>query len=184
MEVANDTHEEVKGYGKLYLLIKQSGGAVKATTLQRVALLLFRIFAVPAVSGTGGKYSGEGGQNPRRKGVPGERRVYMLLPRGELGTINHRNKSIAAQPAALDVQAVQQYKLMGIHNILGHPNEKTTRDTTEAVGIELTGKWEHYEGCSTAKAYRHAVPTSTDKERAKEMTRALALVTGRRSMVQ
>lgn len=41
VEVANDTHEEgVKGYGKLDLLVKEPGGIVKATTLQRVALLI------------------------------------------------------------------------------------------------------------------------------------------------
>lgn len=39
-KVANDTQEEVTGYGKLDLLVKQPGGIVKMTTLHRVALLL------------------------------------------------------------------------------------------------------------------------------------------------
>lgn len=38
VEVANDTHGEVKGYGKLDLLVKQPGEIVKTTNSQRVAL--------------------------------------------------------------------------------------------------------------------------------------------------
>lgn len=40
LEIVSDTHEEVKDYGKLDLLVKQPGGIVKTTTLQRVARVL------------------------------------------------------------------------------------------------------------------------------------------------
>lgn len=49
-----------------------------------------------------------------------------------------------------------------MHKILDHPHDKNIRDAAKAVGIELTSKRKPYEGCSTAKAHRYAVPKHTD----------------------
>lgn len=39
MEIANDGHEEVKGYRKLYLVVNQPEGRVETTTLHRGGLV-------------------------------------------------------------------------------------------------------------------------------------------------
>lgn len=84
----------------------------------------------------------------------------MLLPRGELRTIRHRNKkhNSAARPTASGVKTVQQRDVMDMRKILGQPHERIIRDTAMAVDFELTSKWEPCEGCSTAKARRRAAP--------------------------
>ena len=38
------------------------------------------------------------------------------------------------------------------HRQLGYPNERTTRTTTKAFGIKLTGKFQKCEDCVIAKA--------------------------------
>lgn len=60
VEIANDSHEEVKGCGKRDLLVKQPGGIVKTTTLQKVALpiiphLRHNLFGVKQTAKTSAK---------------------------------------------------------------------------------------------------------------------------------
>lgn len=65
----------------------------------------------------------------------------------------------AAQSTATCVNAGRQHDAMGMHDILRHPNEYITKNTDRAVGIELTGKWEHG---GEARTTRLQQPTATD----------------------
>lgn len=60
------------------------------------------------------------------------------------------------------MKAAQQRNVMDVHKTLRHPNEKISRVTAKAVGIELTAKCGPCQGCAMAKIHCHIVPKRTD----------------------
>lgn len=145
VEVANNTHEGVKGCGKLDLVAKQPGGITKTTTLQRLAPvpnLRSNRFLAKHAAKTSGKEVGILGDMAYLGS--GESACCFHVGNSEIYAIEQYR--CAAQPAAEGVEEVQQRDVIDEHKILRYPNEIIIRDTAKAVGIKLTGKWEPCEG--------------------------------------
>lgn len=96
----------------------------------------------------------------------------MPLPREEIGTIHHRDQTKCRAANNFRRQGVHRRDVMDMHSILGLPNEKLTRSTAKAVGIELTGKWKPCEGCSMADTRRNAMPKINDNRAAVKLGRS------------